>query len=122
LGAGKTTLVSALLNAFGFDGNVRSPTYTLIEPYELDGRAIYHMDLYRLTDSREVETLGVRDLQEHRSILLIEWPERGAGALPAVDLSIAIEYERADGRRLRFKGGSNPGRDIVLALMASAKP
>jgi tRNA threonylcarbamoyladenosine biosynthesis protein TsaE len=122
LGAGKTTLVGALLNAFGFTGHARSPTYTLIEPYELDGRAIYHLDLYRLADPREVEALGLRDLQEPRSILLIEWPERGAGALPPIDVRISIRYAAVGGRVLALSAESDPGRNVLLAYAAAAKP
>jgi tRNA threonylcarbamoyladenosine biosynthesis protein TsaE len=93
LGAGKTTLVRGLLEAFGVIGAVRSPTYTLIEPYELAGRRIYHLDLYRLGNARDLDGLGVRDLLEADAILLIEWPERaGEGALPSADLEIQIAY------------------------------
>lgn len=92
LGAGKTTLVGGVINALGIAGAARSPTYTLIEPYEAHGRHIYHLDLYRLADPQEVEALGVRDLLMPDAVLLIEWPERGAGALPDADLAIAIRY------------------------------
>lgn len=122
LGAGKTTLVGALLAAFGFAGHARSPTYTLIEPYELGGRTIYHLDLYRLADPREVDALGLRDLQEPRSILLIEWPERGEGRLPPIDVRVSIAYEVAGGRRLVLTAESGPGRDVLLAYTAAAKP
>jgi tRNA threonylcarbamoyladenosine biosynthesis protein TsaE len=122
LGAGKTTLVGALLNGLGFAGHARSPTYTLIEPYELGGRAVYHLDLYRLTDPREVDALGLRDLQEPRSIFLIEWPERGRGSLPPPDLTISIRYADAGGRSLRITPGSNSGRDVLLASTATEKP
>ena len=86
LGAGKTTLVGALLNAMGFVGSAKSPTYTLIEPYVLADRDVYHLDLYRLTDPLEMEALAIRDLLVPRSVLLIEWPERGQGARPTADL------------------------------------
>lgn len=122
LGAGKTTLVGAILNAFGFTGHARSPTYTLIEPYELAGRSIYHLDLYRLTDPREVDALGLRDLQEPRSVVLIEWPERGAGALPPIDVRISIRYGTEGGRVLRLEPGSEPGRNVLLAYTSAAKP
>lgn len=122
LGAGKTTLVGALLNAFGFAGHARSPTYTLIEPYELRDRAIYHLDLYRLTDPREVDALGLRDLQDPRSVLLIEWPERGAGALPPIDVRVLIQYAPDGGRLLTLSGVSESGRNVLLAYSAAAKP
>jgi tRNA threonylcarbamoyladenosine biosynthesis protein TsaE len=122
LGAGKTTLVGALLNALGFAGHARSPTYTLIEPYEIAGRAVYHLDLYRLTDPREVDALGLRDLQEQRSLFLIEWPERGKGALPPADLTVSIRYAEGGGRSLRLTAGSNSGAHVLLACAAAAKP
>lgn len=120
LGAGKTTLVAAVLKAFGFIGHVRSPTYTLIEPYELAGRSIHHLDLYRLTDPREVEPLGLRDLQGPDSILLIEWPDRGAGMLPSTDLAIVIRYA-PQGRTLTVSAPSEYGRNLLLALTALTK-
>lgn len=95
LGAGKTTLVGGLINALGIAGAVRSPTYTLIEPYEAHGRHFYHLDLYRLADPHEVAALGIRDLLLPGAVLLIEWPERGVGALPAADVAIAITYAMA---------------------------
>ena len=122
LGAGKTTLVGALLHAFGFPGHVRSPTYTLIEPYELAGRFVYHLDLYRLVDTNEVEPLGLRELQTPNSIFLIEWPERGEGALPPIDLAVFIRYEVSAGRRLTIEARSKNGQDALLALTAAAKP
>ncbi len=122
LGAGKTTLVGALLNAFGLAGHARSPTYTLIEPYELAGRAIYHLDLYRLADPREVDALGLRDLQEPGSLLLIEWPERGEGALPPIDLWIAIRYAADHGRIVSLSAASETGGNVLLAYTAVAKP
>jgi len=112
LGAGKTTLVRGVLQAFGVVGAVRSPTYTLIEPYELMGRRIYHLDLYRLGNARDLDGLGLRDLLEPDAILLIEWPERaGEGALPRPDLEVKIAYaadarvegeKQAEVRRLRL--------------------
>lgn len=118
LGAGKTTLVGAVLNAFGFAGHARSPTYTLIEPYHLAGRSIYHLDLYRLVDPQEVEPLGLRDLLESGSIFLIEWPERGAGMLPCPDLAISIRYEGGKGRALSVQSSSPAGESMRLALVA----
>jgi tRNA threonylcarbamoyladenosine biosynthesis protein TsaE len=100
LGAGKTTLVSGILAGVGVPGPIRSPTYTLIEPYDAAGLQLYHIDLYRLSGAREVEALGIRDLLDARAVLLIEWPSRGAGALPTEDLSVSIEYRGADIRNL----------------------
>lgn len=113
LGAGKTTLVGGLLNALGVPGPVRSPTYTLIEPYETSAVQVYHMDLYRLNDAREVEALGLRDLLTADSALLIEWPERGEGVLPPADLRVAIDYADGEGRRLALAAGSAAGRHLL---------
>ena len=92
LGAGKTTFVSGVLAGFGLKGPARSPTYTLIEPYEAGTRSLYHLDLYRLSGPDDLEALGLRDLHVGDSTLLIEWAERGAGALPPVDLTLAFGY------------------------------
>jgi tRNA threonylcarbamoyladenosine biosynthesis protein TsaE len=122
LGAGKTTLVGGLLNALGFKGHARSPTYTLIEPYDLDGRAIYHLDLYRLTDPQEVEALGIRDLLEPKAVFLIEWPERGGGLLPDFDLQVRIHYRAESGREIDLLSGSTAGESVVRHVMATEKP
>lgn len=116
LGAGKTTLVGGLLNALGVAGPVRSPTYTLVEPYETPSVQVYHMDLYRLTDAREVEALGIRDLLTADTALLIEWPERGAGVLPPADLGIFIEYA-GEGRRISIAAASPAGTRVLQRFL-----
>ena len=115
LGAGKTTLVGGILNAMNIAGPARSPTYTLIEPYDCGARQVYHLDLYRLHDPQEVAGLGVRDLLTRHAILLIEWPERGAGMLPEADLSISIGYGDggAEDRVVTLAPGSERGAQVL---------
>jgi tRNA threonylcarbamoyladenosine biosynthesis protein TsaE len=123
LGAGKTTLVGGILRAHGITGPVRSPTYTLIEPYETASRSLYHLDLYRLVDPREVEPLGIRDLLTGQAVLLIEWPSRAAGAIPAADLWIDISYPATgtDGRRLGLTPNSLNGTNVVRHIVAATR-
>lgn len=119
LGAGKTTLVAAILRACGVSGAVRSPTYTLIEPYELPGLQLYHLDLYRLGDPQEMEPLGVAELLTDDAILLIEWPSRGAGALPPVDLWLQLDYLPEAGRRVSCRSASPSGDKVVRQLLTT---
>ncbi len=102
LGAGKTTFVRGYLCGLGHRGAVPSPTFTLVEPYELEQGTVHHLDLYRLADPEELEYLGIRDLLDGRSLLFVEWPERGEGWLPPADLQVEIRHLEA-GRRLRFR-------------------
>jgi tRNA threonylcarbamoyladenosine biosynthesis protein TsaE len=103
LGAGKTTVARGLLRALGVRGAIRSPTYTLLEPYEMPGRTLVHLDLYRLADARELEPLGLRDYPPERCWWLIEWPERAAARLPPADLDATLSHDGA-GRRAALGG------------------
>ena len=96
LGAGKTVLARAMINALGHTGAVKSPTYTLIEGYELDGWRVSHLDLYRLNDPEELHYIGFRDIVANSDLVIIEWPEKGAGQLPNPSLQITITYSDSD--------------------------
>lgn len=115
LGAGKTTFARGLLQGLGHVGPVKSPTYTLIEPYEIAGRHCYHLDLYRLADPDELEFLGIRDLLQGDALLLVEWPERGGDALPVPDILVTIRYMEG-GRQLLFEAKSTLGGELLEQL------
>lgn len=115
LGAGKTTLVGGLLAGLGHPGPVRSPTYSLIEPYRLAGRDIHHCDLYRLRSPDELEDLGLRDLLTARSVLLVEWPERAGDRLRPPDLALRLEYA-AQGRFVAMTARSAAGLAVLEHL------
>ncbi len=115
LGAGKTTFTRGFVRATGYEGMVKSPTYTLIEPYALSNFHLYHIDLYRLSDPEELEFLGIREMLEEDSVLIAEWPELGKGVLPAPDLELHIEY-RGEGRAVGMSSVSNKGREVLTRI------
>jgi tRNA threonylcarbamoyladenosine biosynthesis protein TsaE len=116
LGAGKSTFARALIRALGHDGAVPSPTYTLVEPYDLPGRVIYHVDLYRVVEESELRYLGWTDLED--GFRLVEWPDRAPGLAARADLRLSLEYA-GQGRAATLKGLSARGREVVAALKAS---
>ena len=115
LGAGKTTVVRGILRGLGYTGAVKSPTYTLVEPYQMGVLSIYHFDLYRLNDPEELEFLGVRDYLAGSGVCLVEWAESGAGVLPAPDVDIAIERQE-ERRVVRFTSRTENGAMLLHGL------
>jgi tRNA threonylcarbamoyladenosine biosynthesis protein TsaE len=115
LGAGKTTLCRGILQAFGHTGAVKSPTYTLVESYQLGDVLLHHFDLYRLGNPEELEFIGIRDYFHQGNYSLIEWPNRGAGILPVPDLEVMISVTKK-GRDVSITAATDVGNSILLAL------
>lgn len=121
LGAGKTTFVRHLLHALGVPGRVKSPTYAVMEPYELeragaprtDPFCIWHFDFYRFNDPQEWEDAGFRDVFASRGLKLAEWPEQAAGLLPEADLRIDIEPLEGDARQVRLTAHTAAGTELL---------
>lgn len=103
LGAGKTTLVRGMLSHLGYQGVVKSPTYTLLEPYEINSQRIYHFDLYRVNDPQELEFVGIDEIVDGPGIKIFEWPEQAAQWLPEADVLVTLEVTRTE-------AGVEPGR------------
>ena len=118
LGAGKTTFARGFLRGCGVEGIVKSPTYTLVEPYQLDDEKMcYHFDLYRLANGEELEFTGARDYFDGHSTCLVEWPEKADGFLPKPDINCLLEYHQ-QGRKASFSGLSDKGKEVMLRVFA----
>lgn len=115
LGLGKTTLSRGIITALGHKGAVKSPTYTLVEPYDLSAVKVYHFDLYRLSDPEELELLGAREYFDEGSVCLVEWSIRGQGFLPKPDLQIELNVSD-DGRIASLRAFSRRGESVLKQL------
>lgn len=115
LGMGKTTLTRGILAAYGHQGAVKSPTYTLVEPYETETARVYHFDLYRLSDAEELEYMGIRDYFDEQALCVIEWPDKGAGVLPTSDIELTLTKD-GDGRLASLVAFTAKGADILAQL------
>ncbi|TAL85562.1 MAG: tRNA (adenosine(37)-N6)-threonylcarbamoyltransferase complex ATPase subunit type 1 TsaE [Rhodanobacter sp.] len=115
LGAGKTSFARALLQACGVQERIKSPTYSLMEGYLALGRPAWHLDLYRIADPGELEWLGLDALAQPDALVLVEWPERGAGVLPAADLELSLSY-LGTGRDAWLRGATARGEQVLQSL------
>lgn len=118
LGAGKTTLVRHLLRALGVEGRIKSPTYAVVEPYELSRFNAWHFDFYRFQDPREAADAGLRDIFASPGLKLVEWPEKAAGALPSADLVIELQVLDDESRQVSLLAQTATG----LALLRGSAP
>jgi tRNA threonylcarbamoyladenosine biosynthesis protein TsaE len=112
LGAGKTTFARGILRGLGYPGNVKSPTYSLVELYKFSKLYLYHFDFYRIDDPIELDEAGLREHFGPGSVALVEWPENAAGAVAPADLTVSMRPER-DGRRVELRGYTEAGRHCI---------
>lgn len=117
LGAGKTTFSRALIKAMGYKMAVKSPTFTLVEPYPLKPYPVYHFDLYRLSEPEELEYIGIRDYDPKQAILLIEWPSKGEAYLPPADWLIDIDLESVSTRSVNITANTQQGESLLAMLL-----
>lgn len=115
LGMGKTTLVRGILRGLGYIGPVKSPTYTIVEPYELDRVDVFHFDLYRISDAEELEYMGIRDYFKDGALCLVEWAEMGKGVLPQPDLVVHLDLVR-HGRSISIEPKTGYGVEAVAEI------
>jgi tRNA threonylcarbamoyladenosine biosynthesis protein TsaE len=115
LGAGKTTLCRGLLRQMGHEGSVKSPTFTLVEPYEIEGVCVYHFDLYRLSHPDELDYVGIDEYFSNETLCLVEWPEKAEGSLPSHDLELSIDVT-GEKRNIRIGSNSQHGTRICESL------
>ena len=117
LGAGKTLFTRAYIHALGYEGYVKSPSYGLLETYEVAGRTVLHLDLYRIEDPEELEYLAIRDLYDANTVLMVEWPDRGDSYLPAPD--VVLEFgEKGESRFINCRVFSQHGRELAEKVPA----
>jgi len=115
LGAGKTTLVRAMLSALGHNGSIKSPTYSLVELYSVDGMDFYHFDLYRLSNATELDYIGIRDYMLTSAICVFEWADRGMGFIPAADIEITLDFA-GEGRSAVLLANTPKGLQVLKDL------